>query len=597
MGDIIQLLTDAVANQIAAGEVIQRPASAVKELLENAVDSGADDIRLLVKEAGKTLIHVVDNGKGMSESDARLCFERHATSKIRKAEDLWQIRTKGFRGEALASIAAVAQVELKTREAESELGTVVEVEGSAIKKHEPDGSQPGTSIAVKNLFYNVPARRNFLKSNPVEARHIHEEFTRIALAHPEIQFRFIHNGLTIQHLPVANLKRRIVNLFGQSTEEFLVKVEEQTTILELSGFICKPEFAKKTRGEQYLFVNHRFIRDAYLNHAIVNAYDQLLPERSYPSYFLFLEVDPASIDVNIHPTKTEIKFQDEKSVYAILRSAVKHALGQYSISPPLDFDAPTGLDIRLPLPGVVPSPPKIKINPEFNPFDQGFTRRATLLASDLALHPVKEQISLSNQPAFNTEILNNETWSERNFFQAAGGYIIIQSQSGVVILDQENAHERVLYERFFKSLQTRQTASQQDLFPQTLELSPAQTLIAREILEEIRFTGLDVREFGANTFVVHGIPAGLQHTDIKSLLETILEDYNLSEVPDSDKKEKLARAMARRLCLKKGIALDKAQIVALLSDLKECSTSRVSPSGRNIFVSFTASDLDRILKK
>src|ERR1700748_1385444 len=369
MSDIIQLLPDAVANQIAAGEVIQRPASAVKELIENAIDAGADKIQLILKDAGKSLIQVIDNGCGMSMTDARMSFERHATSKIKKADDLFAIRTMGFRGEAMASIAAIAQVELKTRRHEDELGTCIVIEGSVVESQEACQANTGSSIAVKNLFYNIPARRNFLKSNPVEMRHIIDEFQRVALAHPEIFFTLHHDGQEVYHLPASALKQRIIHLFGNNYNQRLVPVEEDTTIIKLRGFVGKPEFSRKTRGEQFFFVNNRFIRDAYLNHAVLTAFEELLPDESYPLYMLFIDIDPSKIDINVHPTKTEIKYQDEKSIYAIIRSAVKRSLGRYNITPTLDFDQENSIGHLItakPLEQIVQ--PTIAFNPDFNPF-------------------------------------------------------------------------------------------------------------------------------------------------------------------------------------------------------------------------------------
>src|SRR6202012_2929478 len=370
MSDIIQLLPDAVANQIAAGEVVQRPASAVKELIENAIDAGADKIQLILKDAGKSLIQVIDNGAGMSVTDARMCFERHATSKIRKAEDLFAIRTMGFRGEAMASIAAIAQVELKTRRHEDEVGTCITIEGSEVISQEACSANTGTSISVKNLFYNTPARRNFLKSNPVEMRYIIDELQRVALANPQIFFTLHHNGQEVYHLPGTTLKQRIIHLFGNNYNERLVPVEEDTIVVKLHGFVGKPEYAKRTRGEQFFFVNNRFIKDAYLTHAVLLAFKELLPEDTFPLYVLFIDIDPAKIDINVHPTKTEIKYQDEQTIYAIIRSAVKRSLGRYNITPSLDFDQENSIEHLVtpkPLEEIVP--PTITFNPNYNPFD------------------------------------------------------------------------------------------------------------------------------------------------------------------------------------------------------------------------------------
>src|SRR5471030_29055 len=370
MPDIIQLLPDAVANQIAAGEVVQRPASAVKELIENAIDAGADKIQLILKDAGKSMIQVIDNGCGMSMTDARMSFERHATSKIRKAEDLFAIRTMGFRGESMASIAAISQVELKTRRHEDELGTCIIIEGSEMIRQEACSANTCTSISIRNLFYNTPARRNFLKSNPVEMRHIIDEFQRVALANPQIFFTLHHDGQEVYHLPAASLKQRIVHLLGNQYNQRLVPVEEDTTIIKLRGFVGKPEFARRTRGEQFFFVNNRFIKDAYLNHAVITAFEELLPHESYPLYVLFIDIDPARIDINVHPTKTEIKYQDDKAIYAIIRSAVKRSLGRYNITPSLDFENDNSIQhLITPVPMEQIIQPSISFNPDFNPFN------------------------------------------------------------------------------------------------------------------------------------------------------------------------------------------------------------------------------------
>lgn len=457
MPDIIQLLPDAVANQIAAGEVVQRPASAVKELLENAIDAGADQIRLIVKNAGKSLIQVTDNGCGMSITDARHCFERHATSKIRKAEDLFEIRTMGFRGEAMASIAAIAQVELKTKRIEDELGTVIEIEGSEIINQYPENIAAGTNISVKNLFYNIPARRNFLKSNPVEMRHIIEEFQRVALAHPQIFFSLHSDGNELFHLPKESLKQRIVHLFGNSYNQRLVPVEEDTTILRVTGFIGKPEYAKKTRGEQYFFVNNRFVKDPYLHHAVMNAYEEILPSDAFPLYVLFIDIDPSKIDINVHPTKTEIKYEDEKSIYAILRSAVKRSLGRYNITPTLDFDQETSFNQMItqkPLDEI--QAPTINFNPDFNPFETGeksarssagkfggyddvFTRKAATPQNWDKLYEVTTQPSPTQIPLElpteerrvpQREVSDEENGHTKLFFQLHQRYIVSQIHSG-----------------------------------------------------------------------------------------------------------------------------------------------------------------------
>ncbi|RYY15095.1 MAG: DNA mismatch repair endonuclease MutL, partial [Chitinophagaceae bacterium] len=515
MPDIIHLLPDSVANQIAAGEVVQRPASAVKEMLENAIDAGATRIQLIIKDAGKTLIQVIDNGSGMSITDARMCFERHATSKVRKAEDLFAIRTMGFRGEAMASISAIAQVELRTRLHDEEVGTLLQIEGSDVVKQEPVATSAGTSILVKNLFYNTPARRNFLKSNPAEMRHIIDEFHRVVLPNPHISFSLHHDGAEIYRLPSATLKQRLVHLFGNNYNERLIPVEEETTIINLKGFIGKPAYAKKTRGEQYFFVNNRFIKDAYLNHAVLKAYQDLLPDDNFPLYVLFIDIDPSKIDVNVHPTKTEIKYLDEKSIYAIIHAAVKRSLGRFNISPSLDFNQETGFSnmISHKKPEDI-IPPGIAFNPDFNPFSNdrpGQSRsysapagnRLTNNANWESLYEINEQripeqatLAIQEEP----DIPIAE--SKKQLMQVHNKYIVSQIKSGVMLIDQQAAHERVLYERFLLHLEDRMGASQQSLFPQTVTLSTNDFELAKSLLDDIKSLGFQVREFGRNTLVI-----------------------------------------------------------------------------------------------
>ncbi|HXC06766.1 MAG TPA: DNA mismatch repair endonuclease MutL, partial [Bacteroidia bacterium] len=493
MPDIIRLLPDSIANQIAAGEVVQRPASAVKELLENAIDSGSEQIILLVKDSGKTLIQVIDQGSGMSDADARMSFERHATSKIRNADDLFSIHTKGFRGEALASIAAIAQVELKTRKPDMELGTCILIEGSEVKSQETCACAAGTSIAVKNLFYNVPARRNFLKSDAVEFRHIMDEFERVAIAHPEIGFTLHHNSTEIFNLPKSNLRQRLVALFGNPYNARLVPLKEHTQILGMSGFIGKPEFAKRTRGEQFFFVNRRFIRNAYLHHAVQSAYSELLPKETFPSYFIFLEVDPKTIDINIHPTKTEIKFEDERTIYALLRSTVKKSLGQYNISPTLDFNQEMSINLPLNPENRPVIAPEIKVDKNFNPFrnepkekdspapdylknmawDKQYSRHAynqlDLINKE---EPQKEVPGGEEQQTMNGEWDQETDQSQgRKTFQLHNRYILAHIKSGFLLIDQQGAHERILFERFLEAMKEHKAFSQKNLFPESIQFS------------------------------------------------------------------------------------------------------------------------------
>jgi DNA mismatch repair protein MutL len=602
MSDVIQLLPDAVANQIAAGEVVQRPASAVKELIENAIDAGADKIRVLVKDGGKSLIQVIDNGCGMSVTDARLCFERHATSKIRKAEDLFAIRSMGFRGEALASIAAIAHVELKTRRVEDELGSRVEIAGSDVIKQEPEGLPAGTSIAIKNLFYNIPARRNFLKSNPVEMRHIVDEFQRLALAHPRIFFTLHSDDNELFHLPGESLKQRIVHIFGNSYNQRLVPVEEETTIINLKGFIGKPEYAKKTRGEQFFFVNSRFIKDPYLNHAVVKAYEDILPPDSFPLYVLFIEIDPAKIDINVHPTKTEIKYEDERAIYAIIQSAVKRSLGRYNITPTLDFNQETGFSQMIsPKPLEEITPPTVTFNPEFNPFDNGRSgggRQPSPIPQNWdTLYQITQKKEMPSQLGLHGEEedlpAGPPQTGKKQPFQLHNRYIVSQIHSGFILIDQQAAHERILFEQFCQQLENRQGASQQSLFPQTVTLNAADFQLISDLLPDIRALGFQIREFGRDTFVVEGIPADLTSgMSERQVLEQLLEDYKNNQAAlKLPKREKLARSLARHAAIKPGTALSTDDMAELIDRLFACEMPNVSLSGKPVILTFTLQEL------
>jgi DNA mismatch repair protein MutL len=614
MGDIIKLLPDAVANQIAAGEVVQRPASAVKELLENAIDSGADKIRLIIKDAGKALIQVIDNGCGMSATDARMCFERHATSKINKAEDLFAIRTMGFRGEAMASIAAIAQVELKTKRHEDELGSCLNIEASEVINQEVCSAPNGSSVCVKNLFYNIPARRNFLKSNPVETRHIIDEFQRVALAHPNVFFTLHHDEQEVYHLPIAPLKQRIIHLLGNNYNERLVPVDEETSIIQVKGFIGKPAFAKKTRGDQFFFVNNRFIKDGYLNHAVMIAYEQLLPDDCFPLYVLFIEIDPAKIDINVHPTKTEIKYQDEKAIYAIIRSAVKRSLGKYNITPSLDFNQETAFD------GLISSvpiedlkAPSVNFNPDFNPFTEEkkadreipYLRNLNDTRQGIpknweTLYEINQQPTVL-QSSFDMETekklqINNagvDTLGSRMVFQLHQKYIITQIKNGLILVDQQAAHERVLYERFLKQLDQNKGASQQSLFPQTLTLSTTDFALANELLPYLHALGFQIRDFGKNTLVVEGVPADIpENNDLATMLEELIEGFkNNHTVLKLDKRDNLARTLAKNASIKAGTKLELAEMNDLVDQLFACEMPNAAVSGKQIIVKITLDEL------
>ncbi|MDB4089113.1 DNA mismatch repair endonuclease MutL [Flavobacteriales bacterium] len=613
MSNIIKLLPDSVANQIAAGEVVQRPASAVKELLENSIDSGATFVQLIIKDAGKTLIQVIDNGCGMSETDARMCFERHATSKITDTKDLFSIRTKGFRGEAMASIAAVAQVELKTKMISEELGTKIEIEGSKITTQEPVQTKDGTSIAIKNLFFNIPARRNFLKSTQVETRHIIDEFERVALTHPEVSFQMINNGSETFNLPVGTLRQRIVGVFGKKFNQKLVPLDEKTSIMNLTGFIGKPDYAKKTRGEQFFFVNKRYIKNGYLHFAVMQAYQDLIAHKSYPSYFIYMEIDPASIDINIHPTKTEIKFEDEKAIYAILNSAVKQSIGKYQVAPSLDFEQETSFNFDPPVAGQEIKIPQIKVNPSFNPFDKETSKEKgyTPSFSKPFSKPDSSQINALDKmyqenASISFENLDDkrggensliDVKTEKKLFQVHNRYIYSQLKSGYILIDQQRAHERILYEKFILSLENQVNSSQQELFPIQLEFSSSNFAILKEIWEEVKVIGFDISEFGKNTISINGVPADSTEKDYQKLFENIIEQFkNNKDQLDLDTKESVARSMARNMSIKRGRQLSNLEISQLTDELFACGQPEYLPNGKRTFITVTLSEIEKQFK-
>ncbi|HJU46066.1 MAG TPA: DNA mismatch repair endonuclease MutL [Chitinophagaceae bacterium] len=611
MPDIIHLLPDNIANQIAAGEVIQRPASAVKELLENAVDAGATEIKLIIEDAGKALVQVIDNGKGMSESDARMCFERHATSKIKKIDDLFHIRTMGFRGEALASIAAVAQVELKTRREEDEVGCFVEIENSAVVREEPVAAPVGTCIAMKNLFFNVPARRNFLKSNGVEMKHIVDEFTRVALSFPSVFFSLTNNGQDMFYLEKGNLKQRIIQLMGNQYSSRLVAVNDNTDYLNIYGFIGKPETAKKTRGDQYLFVNNRFIRSAYLNHALQNAYKELIPADSFPSYVLFIDLDPAQVDVNVHPTKQEIKFEDEKIVYAFVQAAVKYALAQFSITPTLEFD----IDAAIQQSAAVSQPftEQKKAIVASSSLFQSFTKKNQAhFIEPTQKSDLKNWRDFFDKPADKLELGEPEITLEKTapkeekdvfsheqeLIQLNNAYIIYPSKGGYLLISQQAAHERVLYERYTNALQGSAVATQSSLFPVTLDLSPQDTVMLSELLPDLQQLGYLIEPFGNNSFVIQGTPADIEEGNEKAVIENILEQYKhfTSEVRFS-KKEKLIRTMAWQRSIKPGRHLTQQEMKTLVQDMFSCKTPNVTVSGNPTYIEFRKDYIEKLFSK
>lgn len=595
MSDIIRLLPDALANQIAAGEVVQRPASAVKELLENAIDAGANDIQLVVKDAGKTLIQVIDNGCGLSPTDARMAFERHATSKIRDINDLFAIRTFGFRGEALASIAAIAQVELRSRRQEDELGTRLLIEGSEIKSQEPVSCGSGTQLLVKNLFYNVPARRNFLKKDETEFRNIHEEFVRVALAQPQIQFSLSHNGAVLYQLKPAKLRQRIVAIMGEAINAALVPVQEQTQLLHISGFIGKPSHARKSKGQQYFFVNNRFIRDGYLHHAVMGAFDQLLTDGSHPAYFLFLELDPRRIDINVHPTKTEIKFEEEQAVYAILQSAIKRALAQYHVAPSLDFERETGLDgIDLfPQNPEDIRPPQLKLNPDYNPFSnpKPTTASAKVQPDGWAEFYQITQASLP-QPTMFAD--NESTAVEKHAqqpFQLHQRYICAPIKSGLLLIDQQAAHERIRYERLLQNAGKGQ--SQRLLFPELLPLNRQEMELISPVLAEIRQLGFEVEILGPNLQFT-GLPPDMQAGELPKMIDELLEQLCIKDNGlRLNQHEALARLLAKVGAIATGKKLETIEMNLIIDQLFACEQPHFAPDGRPTLTKLTLEEIAR----
>lgn len=592
--DIIKLLPDSVANQIAAGEVIQRPASVVKELIENAIDAGATQIDLLVKDAGRTYITVIDNGCGMSESDAQLCFERHATSKIQCADDLFAIRTMGFRGEALASIAAVAQVELMTRRKEDEVGTKIRIEGSKIIEQLPKPMSVGTNFTVKNLFFNVPARRNFLKSNEAEMRHINDEFFRISIMNPEVGFTFTSNDKELFHLYPGTLKQRIVGLFGKDYESKLLPVNQVTESVTIDGFIVKPEYAKKTRGDQYFFVNRRFIKHPYLHHAVENAYKELIPQDSYPGYFIDIEIDPKEIDINIHPTKTEVNFIDAKLIYAIMHSAVRKAIGQNSLAPMLDFDVDPNMGIdfgaasRMDRPVVTP---KVDFDPTFNPFKITPIHHQQQQNWRIAYADDNETVGGDNFVNEQTENLHSE--EQKSFFiQMQQAYIVTTVKSGLLVIDQHLAHERILYEKYLKTMETDAKASQQELFPHHISLNINDASILKEIKPELEKVGFRLEPMNNTTFVINGTPIDCKGSDAVAIIEKLIEDYKTDQSGNqTDKKLNLARSLASQTAVKTGQTLSNAEMQDIIDRLFACSVADVSPTGKKIYTILNAEDI------
>lgn len=626
MSSIIQLLPDHVANQIAAGEVVQRPASVVKELLENAVDAKATDIKLIIKDAGKSLVQVIDNGSGMNVTDARMCFERHATSKIRQAEDLFSLHTKGFRGEALASIAAIAHMEMKTKLEQEELGTHIIIEGSKFMSQDVAVLPKGTSFAVKNLFFNIPARRNFLKSDTVEYRHIIDEFQRVALAHPKIHFTFYHNGSDMYNLPPSSLRQRIVNFFGGKTNEKLVPVVEDTEMMNIQGFVSKPEFAKKNRGEQFFFVNDRFIKSPYLHHAVMAAYEGILKDGSQPSYYLYLTVPPNTIDINIHPTKTEIKFDNESAMYAILRASIKHSLGQFNVAPVLDFERDANLDTPYHYKNLDAEVPTIQIDTNFNPFAEDKPNK--LFSTYKKVEPTASWESLYVGVKHDTEVVsggdefassNNEYTFENNEFtfeneevtsslfdyeeveqtahksyQINKKYIVSPIKSGMVIVDQSRAHQRVLYEQFLVNMTVQHASSQQLLFPINLFYSATEMELIAELQQSLVNTGFVFEESNPDHIVISGIPVNITESEVAAVLDQLLSDLH-NGIPENSfsQNDTIAKSMAKSLAVKTGAYLTEKEQENLVNGLFACKDPNVSPFQKPTFITMRVEDLDK----
>ena len=613
MSDFIRLLPDNVANQIAAGEVVQRPASVVKELLENAVDAEATDIKVIIKDAGRSLIQVIDNGKGMSKSDARMSFERHATSKIQTANDLYNLHTNGFRGEALASIAAIAHVVLKTKTKDTELGVEIRINGGDFLSEQPSPTPVGSNFEVKNLFYNIPARRNFLKSNSIETRHILDAFQRVAFTYPKIAFSLVHNENEIFNLPAgtskqwtANTRQRVVNIMGKSTNEKLVPISEETDILKINGFITKPSFAKKKKGEQFFFVNNRFIKSHYLHHAVMSAFEGLLNQGYHPSYFLYLEVPPNSIDINIHPTKTEVKFDNERDLYAIIRSTIKHSLGQYNVAPSLDFDRDATLDTPYAYKDkAYVSTPSIEVDQDFNPFKtEGYTKAKQQRVSQnlqwealyVSDHPEKELIDNISVDMDNvTQELFEEAQEAAALktFQVQLKYIASSIKSGMVLIDQNAAHQRILYEEYLTKVTMEGIGHQQLLFPLKINISKNDIIIVKQIEQDLNSAGFHISEIQEDALVLDSIPITIAEKEVVGVLESLIENFK-NEVPESSfsQIDLITKSLAKSLAIKAGTPLNNKEQENILNKLFSCKEPNYSPFGKQTYVTLSLQDLE-----
>lgn len=614
MPDIIQLLPDSVANQIAAGEVIQRPASVVKELVENAIDAGATHVKVNIKDAGRTLIQIIDNGCGMSDTDARMSFERHATSKIRSANDIFAIRTMGFRGEALASVAAIADVELRTREHDQDLGTFIHISGSSIISQESVSCDSGTNIQVKNLFFNVPARRKFLKSNPAELKHIINEIQRIALANSDISITLHHNGSAIYELSGSNKRLRVVSLFGKNINQNLIPLDTETSLVKITGFIGQPKHARKTFGEQFFFVNQRFMKHPFFHRAIMQTYEKILPPDTIPSYFIYFDLNPADIDVNIHPTKTEIKFENESAIWQILQASVREALGKFNIVPSIDFDQAGSVEIPMPLRDYADiTVPEIQIDKTYNPFEQPSSSKSSY-AGQSSFKPTSQRPSLTNwqslykgletNPSEQTETPDEpvqfkmeEQQTLKSSVQFKNKYILTPVKSGLMVIDQKRAHERILFERLLQVMENHEVASQQQLFPETFELNASDATLLISILPDLRALGFDVREFGKNSFIINGTPGVLNTSSPVEIIESLLEEYkNSPSTLQGKARETVAISLAQASAIPYGHALKPIEISELIDNLFACQTPNFSPKGKKILSIMPLEDFEKLLK-
>lgn len=601
MPDIIKRLPDSVANQIAAGEVIQRPASVVKELMENAIDAGASLVKVSVRDAGKTLVQVIDDGCGLSASDARTAFDRHATSKITDASDLFAIRTLGFRGEALASIAAIAEVELRTRRTEDELGTDIRISGSEVRSEETVACPTGSNFQVRNLFFNVPARRKFLKSNTTEFRHIVNEFYRVALTNPGLSFTLSHNGSEIYNLPPSQIKQRIINIFGKNLNQVLIPVRNETSIVTLNGYIGKPESAKKSYGEQFFFVNNRYIRHPYFHKSVMSAYEQVLPPETIPSYFLWFEADTGSIDINIHPTKTEVKFEDERSVYQIIQATAREALGKHSMVPSLDFDREGDIDIPILKKDTPIRIPGENINPDYNPFEEesrsgsqfsgGYERN-----KENRDHWASLYADLENAENRITEALRESSGTESGgLLQFKQKYILLAVKSGLMVVDQRRAHERILFERNLESVKQKQPVAQQELFARQIELDAGDHALLSEIFDDICSLGFDIRDAGKHSIEIKGVPAGLEISDPEQWIEQFISDYKDREADIKEETErKVSAALAKSCSIRPGKALKQEEMREIMDQLFACAEPGTTPDGRHVFRILQMEDIEKL---